>query len=81
MFKKITYKCTPSVVHPFIKKVEKEFTEKEGKKKTPKAPPSFDVEFRPGSEVRCEEGKFPGHYYCPVREWCSFYKQLQKDKI
>lgn len=40
----------------------------------------LSLETRKGAEVRCQEGKFPGHFYCPVRGWCSFYKQLQKEQ-
>ena len=44
------------------------------------APPAFDIAVRPGEETRCETGKWEDHHWCPVREWCSFYKELQKNK-
>lgn len=44
------------------------------------APPVFDIDIRPGSEVRCEEGKWDGHHFCSVKQWCPFYKQLQENK-
>jgi len=38
------------------------------------------VDVRKGSEVRCTEGKFPGHHYCNVKQWCPFWQKLQKNK-
>lgn len=40
----------------------------------------LSIQIRPGEETRCETGKWPGHKWCNVREWCPFYKQLQKEK-
>ena len=67
---------TEKEAEDFVKKEKAKLTKQKPNAKLPK----FDIVFHPGVETRCEEGKFPGHYYCPVREWCSFYKQLQKEK-
>lgn len=60
----------------YIEWANKQFAEKNPTKNLP----VLTITIRPGKDTRCETGKWEGHHWCPVREWCNFYQQLQGNK-